>query len=1285
MDGEFAGHSPLSTPVHSHPLALDAPSASGRRTRHRNSNATEISTTSTPSRRGSSPPTTRSHLLDSPNERGHAHDGTGPTWDGSVRRYAKEKRRSLNVTLGDRKASSNSLSVLWEGQRERSGSHRAPPLIVVGPSPEKPVRSDTGAGTAVDPILATRWHEYSDTAIQSAVSQLTASYSPADPKSSSHPYHEVVRTLSAAVHNLTKARLELEETRKKLEEKERSMKERAQNLVGELRGAEKDVARRLLQSLFTDDDEEKHQVKRQQSQMSITESLTEAIEDEVPISRSHPDQHTIPPPPFSLTSSDRRKEGNFTPTDSGPADARSITSYFSGRGGGETASVASGDHESSSQRAEKDKTDKAFIGDWMGTWWTKGRTARDRSASSRSAAPSNPTTTSSPSRDPSVPPPSSEDEPSVQEILAQQDLQDDPGATVTSKPTRSSKPSEQRRKARSVFGTLSFGMLGSATSTSGSGQGQSTKKPALAPALSSRSVPSLAGVTVSPEDDGNEELTPTTRPRPFSAPNTAQSILLDSPEDSTKLPQGSSLRAIVHATRVMTADASSILADGGAEAGPLIKELAFALVSNARAESVTLREKLRDRKPKSRQSDVHARETSVPTAAPPSSSPTSERPPAGRRKSNPGLSLASDAVNAPASTTKRNRSNLLSDAFGSASPMFGDFFAQQQRRISSVVDAVQKGTGVQVVETQHPSASQAGGGGGLQVAPARPPGARSVALESIIPEAFKPPTQYLSRTYTPLTARDFRASIPLPNSAVSRLSIYGGQDQEPLTDRYGFMYDVSEYDLLLLLRARECGNSAPACLTGVKIADRREDEDWDGEQEEQGQIEVIRGVCDCGGEGIVPGDGMGNEGHDGDSISTRSVKSRTSSPSRDRQRSSTLSGSASTAPTSVPSLKSDTSVLSLEPATLRHTCAATVRKLLGQLKDIHDQRQVNRRKEWDVFVRRRSKARSSKSSNANALSSQSGSGAAAVLGLERDLDEEELEHSEGLIGFAQLGLSGSKDEKRELEKLVRGGIPLVYRSKLWFECSGALEMREPGLFTDLLAGQGSKDVEMEIEKDVGRTMPLNVFFGGDGAGVDKLRRVLVAYSRRNPSVGYCQGMNLVTSTLLLVHADEEEAFWVLSAIIERILPEDFFAPSLLPSRACPLVLLDYVKEFTPKLSAHLQELGVDLAAICFSWFLSLFTDCLPVETLFRVWDLFLMDGLDVLFRIALAILKNNEQELLACRSVPALYVALESLPTRMWPADKLLAQEMELRSSIGHADLVKRRNVRVEELRKLMT
>jgi hypothetical protein len=176
----------------------------------------------------------------------------------------------------------------------------------------------------------------------------------------------------------------------------------------------------------------------------------------------------------------------------------------------------------------------------------------------------------------------------------------------------------------------------------------------------------------------------------------------------------------------------------------------------------------------------------------------------------------------------------------------------------------------------------------------------------------------------------------------------------------------------------------------------------------------------------------------------------------------------------------------------------TVRKLLDQLNEIHEQHQKVHRKEWDNFVRHRSKAKTPKSHPASSsVSVASGAGgAAAILGLGTACDDDELSHSEGLIGFAQLGLSANRDERREFDRLVRSGIPLAYRSKVWLECSGGLEMREPGVFRDFLAeAEGPGSVVGEIEKDVGRTMPLNVFFGGDGAGVDKLRRVLIAYSR----------------------------------------------------------------------------------------------------------------------------------------------------------------------------------------------
>jgi len=63
-----------------------------------------------------------------------------------------------------------------------------------------------------------------------------------------------------------------------------------------------------------------------------------------------------------------------------------------------------------------------------------------------------------------------------------------------------------------------------------------------------------------------------------------------------------------------------------------------------------------------------------------------------------------------------------------------------------------------------------------------------------------------------------------------------------------------------------------------------------------------------------------------------------------------------------------------------------------------------------------------------------------------------------------------------------------------------------GHYTRLLAsGNIETAAAKQIELDIVRTLPGHRHFGSTGAaGVGPLRRVLLAYSRYDPEVGYCQ-------------------------------------------------------------------------------------------------------------------------------------------------------------------------------------
>ena len=61
--------------------------------------------------------------------------------------------------------------------------------------------------------------------------------------------------------------------------------------------------------------------------------------------------------------------------------------------------------------------------------------------------------------------------------------------------------------------------------------------------------------------------------------------------------------------------------------------------------------------------------------------------------------------------------------------------------------------------------------------------------------------------------------------------------------------------------------------------------------------------------------------------------------------------------------------------------------------------------------------------------------------------------------------------------------------------------------------------ENQIIPDLKRTFPAEKFFQ-DENNLQKMYRILLAYSRRNSSIGYCQGFNFIVGRLLEILNNE---------------------------------------------------------------------------------------------------------------------------------------------------------------------
>lgn len=103
-------------------------------------------------------------------------------------------------------------------------------------------------------------------------------------------------------------------------------------------------------------------------------------------------------------------------------------------------------------------------------------------------------------------------------------------------------------------------------------------------------------------------------------------------------------------------------------------------------------------------------------------------------------------------------------------------------------------------------------------------------------------------------------------------------------------------------------------------------------------------------------------------------------------------------------------------------------------------------------------------------------------------------------------------------------FPEKLRKKFWLIGSGAKReiLNNPNYFQNILNNYPEHIPTIfisAIEKDITRTFPEEEFYHKK-ENLNKIRNILLAFSRRNSSIGYTQGFNFIVGRILEVVEDE---------------------------------------------------------------------------------------------------------------------------------------------------------------------
>nr|XP_033801634.1 TBC1 domain family member 10B-like [Geotrypetes seraphini] len=226
----------------------------------------------------------------------------------------------------------------------------------------------------------------------------------------------------------------------------------------------------------------------------------------------------------------------------------------------------------------------------------------------------------------------------------------------------------------------------------------------------------------------------------------------------------------------------------------------------------------------------------------------------------------------------------------------------------------------------------------------------------------------------------------------------------------------------------------------------------------------------------------------------------------------------------------------------------------------------------------------------------------------------------------------------------RKGIPSSLRAKAWQLLSNSKELLEknPGKFEELERCPGEPKWLDVIEKDLHRQFPFHEMFAARGGhGQQDLYRILKAYTIYRPDEGYCQAQAPVAAVLLM-HMPAEQAFWCLVQICEKYLP-GYYSAGLEAIQLDGEIFFALLRRVSPMAYRHLKKYKIDPILYMTEWFMCIFSRTLPWASVLRVWDMFFCEGVKIIFRVGLALLRHTLGSVDKLRSCQGMYETMEKL------------------------------------------